>query len=225
MIGIYKITSPTKRIYIGQSLNIEKRFKHYYSYDCKGQPRLYNSLLKHGIKKHSFEIIHYCTVLELNELERYYQDLYNCLNSGLNCTLTTSKNSVGYLSMETKNKISKSTTGNKNHFFNKTHSDETKLKIKLNRTGLKATNETKLKMSNTRKGVLRGSFSDTHKKNISLAKSNTKNPKKCKTILDIQTGVFYYSVLEICDLYKLKYSTLRCKLNGSDKNNTQWIYV
>jgi hypothetical protein len=28
-IGIYKITSPTKRVYIGQSVNIERRFNTY----------------------------------------------------------------------------------------------------------------------------------------------------------------------------------------------------
>jgi len=35
MIGIYKITSPSNKVYIGQSINIEKRFKSYKRYDCK----------------------------------------------------------------------------------------------------------------------------------------------------------------------------------------------
>ena len=39
MIGIYKITSPTKRIYIGQSINIEKRFKSYEKLNCKSSDR------------------------------------------------------------------------------------------------------------------------------------------------------------------------------------------
>lgn len=29
MVGIYKITSPTNKIYIGQSKNIRKRFNNY----------------------------------------------------------------------------------------------------------------------------------------------------------------------------------------------------
>lgn len=75
MIGIYKITSPNNRIYIGQSWNIEKRFKNYEILDCKGQPKLYNSLKKYGPKNHKFEIIkEFATninqeILDLNEIE------------------------------------------------------------------------------------------------------------------------------------------------------------
>ena len=44
MIGIYKITSPNKKIYIGQSINIEKRFKWYLRlYGPNIQPKIYKS--------------------------------------------------------------------------------------------------------------------------------------------------------------------------------------
>ena len=59
MIGIYKITSPTNRIYVGQSLDIEGRFNAYknlYSKILK-QPRIYNSIKKYGAENHKFEII------------------------------------------------------------------------------------------------------------------------------------------------------------------------
>ena len=43
--GIYKITSPTGRVYIGQSTAIEKRFNDYARYtSCHRQVRLYASL-------------------------------------------------------------------------------------------------------------------------------------------------------------------------------------
>ena len=59
MIGIYKITSPSNKIYIGQSLNIEKRFYDYKKlFNCKGQHYLYRSFLKYGIENHTFEVIH-----------------------------------------------------------------------------------------------------------------------------------------------------------------------
>ena len=48
MIGIYKITSPTGRIYIGQSIDIEKRIIKYQNIKCKSQRLLYNSLFKYG---------------------------------------------------------------------------------------------------------------------------------------------------------------------------------
>jgi len=71
MIGIYKITSPSKKIYIGQSIDIEKRFKYYLNLNCKKQTKLYNSLKKYGYKKHFFEVIEICKITELNNKERY----------------------------------------------------------------------------------------------------------------------------------------------------------
>lgn len=79
--GIYKITSPTGRIYVGQSNDVEKRFRYYTNLSCKWQPYLYNSLKKHGVKNHKFEIIHRCFESELDELESYYINLFNCFNS------------------------------------------------------------------------------------------------------------------------------------------------
>ena len=35
--GIYKITSPSNKIYIGQSININNRIVHYRNYICKDQ--------------------------------------------------------------------------------------------------------------------------------------------------------------------------------------------
>jgi group I intron endonuclease len=69
MIGIYKITSPTNKTYVGQSINIEKRFKQYERLDCKKQPKLYNSFSKHGVKNHIFEILEECSLDELNTKE------------------------------------------------------------------------------------------------------------------------------------------------------------
>ena len=87
MIGIYKITSPSKRVYIGQSINIEKRFAGYSKIsNCNNQTKLYNPFKKYGVENHSFEVIIECKESQLNELERYYQDLYNAIHPkhGLN---------------------------------------------------------------------------------------------------------------------------------------------
>lgn len=109
MIGIYKITSPTNKIYIGQSLSIDKRFKDYKRIlNSKGQIRLHRSFLKHGIHNHKFEAICECEISELNDRERYFQDLYSAISkNGLNCKLTKSTDKSGVLSIETKNKMSK----------------------------------------------------------------------------------------------------------------------
>jgi group I intron endonuclease len=98
MIGIYKITSPTGRIYIGQSINIEARFYVYKKKHCKKQPALFNSLSKHGVDNHFFEVIEECEISALNERERYYQDLFFVIEKGLNCKLTKTNDKSGYIS-------------------------------------------------------------------------------------------------------------------------------
>ena len=42
---IYKITSPSQKVYIGQSRNIQNRVQNYKRLDCKKQPILYKSLI------------------------------------------------------------------------------------------------------------------------------------------------------------------------------------
>ena len=57
MIGIYKITSPTKKVYIGQSVDIEKRFYTYKKMLCKQQVKLYNSFQKYGVDKNLIKAV------------------------------------------------------------------------------------------------------------------------------------------------------------------------
>jgi group I intron endonuclease len=101
IIGVYKITNPNGRIYVGQSNNINRRWNSYRRLNCKGQTSLYNSLLKYGIKNHIFEILEKCTVEQLNEREIYWGEYYNVLSSHhLNNKLGSGKSS--YDSEETK---------------------------------------------------------------------------------------------------------------------------
>lgn len=109
MIGIYKITNPKGKVYIGQSKVIEKRFTQYKN----PQPyhvgkKLLNSLNKYGIENHSIDILEECKVEELNEKESYYIQLYNSVEEGLNIDL----GGKGFKrSEETKEKIRVSSMG------------------------------------------------------------------------------------------------------------------
>jgi group I intron endonuclease len=141
MIGIYKITSPKGRVYIGQSVNIKKRFSSYFNLRCIRQPRLYNSFLKYGVLNHNFSIICECGRDQLNLLERHYQDKYNVMSrNGLNCMLTDSGEKQRVLSEKTKEKLRGLRKGVR-------LSDETKRKIGLSGKGRKNTDESKKKMS------------------------------------------------------------------------------
>lgn len=75
--GIYKITSPNDRIYIGQSENIDKRW-YLHRYKPKGEKMtfIHNSLNKYGWENHIFEIIEECDKKSLNLREIYWIDFY-----------------------------------------------------------------------------------------------------------------------------------------------------
>jgi group I intron endonuclease len=141
MTGIYKITSPSGKIYIGQSINIEDRIKSYkYVGHRKNQHKLNNSISKHGLENHIFEIIEECSLDQLDEREIYWISYYKCVEEGLNLTYG---GEGGKHSDETKIKKSKSMSG-------KTHSKETKHKMSQTKIGhLMYTDEWKSKMSQT----------------------------------------------------------------------------
>lgn len=103
---IYKVTSPSGRVYIGQTVNLKRRLKEYRTLKCNQQTKLYNSLKKYGFDKHNIEILEYCKEEELNDRERYYQDLFDVTGvNGLNCRLTASDDRSGKLSKETIDKL------------------------------------------------------------------------------------------------------------------------
>jgi group I intron endonuclease len=111
MIGIYKITSPTNKIYIGQSTNIEQRWKDYNKMiRCKRQTRLYNSLKKYGPESHLFEILEECSEDKLLEKETYWKKYFKVLEIPSLCCRMDGRG--GKLSEETKDKISISSLGN-----------------------------------------------------------------------------------------------------------------
>lgn len=85
MKGIYKITNPKGKIYIGQSIDIERRFKEYQDLRaCKDSKKLYYSLTKYEPKNHIFEVLEECEEKFLEEREVYYINLYNSIQKGLN---------------------------------------------------------------------------------------------------------------------------------------------
>ncbi len=144
MIGIYKITNPNNRIYIGQSIDIERRFNDYKS-GCYKQVRLNNSLTKYGYQKHKFEIIEICEVDMLNKRERFWQDYYNVIGrNGLNCKLQNTDTLKQVLSDEVKKKIS---LGCKKAIVGK-YTDDYRYKLSLATKGKPKTAEHRLKIGN-----------------------------------------------------------------------------
>lgn len=210
-IGIYKITSPTGRVYIGQSRNIPKRIKAYsqdWFLNSDKQPRLRNSIAKYGYRNHKFEVIEYCHLIDLNKRERYYQDKYNVTSDlGLNCDLTNTEKEVKVRSEETKAKLSKAHKG-------KTISEETKKKISRTLKGNKLPFCVRFKISKGNKGKV---FGRKFKEAISTRMKGGSNPQS-KIVLDTETGIFYETITDAAFVYGVNAKTLSNMLNGWQKN-------
>jgi group I intron endonuclease len=144
LIGIYKIVSPTGKIYIGQSINIHQRWKFYSFYNCKNQTQLYNSLKKYSFKSHIKDIIEECSIEQLNEKEIYWKQYYLNLygwKKVLFCEIYDAGG--GPRSNEIKGKISKSLLGKKK-------TQQHKENIKKSRKGMAFSQQHKDNMSDSR---------------------------------------------------------------------------
>lgn len=182
MIGIYKITNPNNKVYIGQSIDIQRRFnehKRYNKQDYKN--KLYNSFNKYGYDNHTFEIIEECLVEKLNERERYYQDLYNCVENGLNILYTNTESLFP--------------------------SEYHKQLVRLDKRKLLTINK------------------DNKSYKKSKVNKNKFNNNKKYYVLDINTGVYYYTISEASKYYSFSTYILIKMLRGFIKNKTTLILV
>lgn len=225
MIGIYKITNPNGKVYIGQSVNLNKRKSHYKNLECVKQIRIYNSLLKYGWENHKFEILTLCYEEQLNEIERDFQDAYDVIGSnGMNCKLTKVEDRSGRLTQETKDKIIKANTGRK-------HSEETKLKMSIFRKGKIISQETRERLSKAFKGK---KHSEETIKKCSLVKLGELNPMYgrkgkdnpgSKKVIDVELNIIYDSLQECCEINNLNPKYMSRWLTGARPNKTKYKYL
>lgn len=213
--GIYKITSPTKKIYIGRSVHILSRWRAYKLLHCKGQRLLYNSFKKYGFENHICEIIEVCAELELNNKEKYYIELFQSFNSQYGMNLKEGGN-YAKLSLETKIKIGNSNRGKKN-------SIEARKKIGDKNRGKKLSQETKDKISKNSAKIHLGKFMS---KETRLKMSESKK----KPILQYtKQGIFikeWASLTEASGYYKYSFGTISdvCSNKRKSANGFVWKY-
>lgn len=163
MLGyIYKITSPNGKIYIGQTINLKKRFNEYGRKKFSAQSKLWNNCISYdwnpndknedGRTLKYVELLEVCDVLQLDEKEIYYINLYSSFDSnhGLNLTIGGKGNSV--VSDEVKQKISNTNKGRKFSEELKAQVKEKKVGKPGNRKGTKHSKESLKKISESLKG-------------------------------------------------------------------------
>jgi hypothetical protein len=153
MVGIYKITSPSGKIYIGQSWKLEARKNKYKLGKCKGQTKVYNSLIKYGWNNHIFEIIHELPL----DISQVVLDSYEILY--WRCYLE-----CGFKMLN----IKEPGRGGK-------HSDSSKQKMRDSHLGVRKSNKTKERMSKAKKGVKLPVRSKEHSSKISTANLGKKH--------------------------------------------------
>lgn len=218
IIAIYKIVSPSNKIYIGKSVDVYTRWKKYEKLKCKTQTRLYHSLKKYGWDAHKKEIFP-CDESQLNELEKYYVDLFQTFNSKHGMNLRDGGGNKGRHSEETKIKIAKSNTG-------KVFTNDRLLNMRNSHIGKKHTQEHKDKISKAisldKNGFYGRTHSESTKKHWSKIRSGRKT-NRGRLILNIENGVYYNSVLDAAATIQIKHSTLRWRLNHG--TSTNFIYA
>lgn len=145
---IYKITNKLNgKVYIGQTINIEKRFDKYKKLQCRRQPKLYNALKLYGIENFIFEILDTADDLStLDFLEDIYVLCFDSIEHGYNC-----------IPGGRSNRLSK----------------ESILKMSISLTGKRRSAESKLKQSISSSGKKRSLLAI---QNISKCKKGNKNP-------------------------------------------------
>lgn len=169
--GIYKWTSPNNKSYIGQAQDLDKR-----KYEFLLSPDTHNytgknSKIDRARKKYpilsewKYEVLEYCDEDKLNELEKYYINLFDTYNNGYNSTIGGDGNRGYKQSEETKYKHSVLMIG-------RFKGEKSPL------YGIKLSKEHKRKISESKKGVNHPMYgkhlSDKQKEIISKANKDKK---------------------------------------------------
>lgn len=183
--GIYKITSPTGRVYIGEAKMLRHRCLAYTNPNkVRKQRAIYNSLVKYGVDSHRIEILEFTKVDLLLERERFYQELYDSVNNGLNCFFTQTETKKKKWSEKTKEIMSEKQKGENNSFFGKKHTEESLRKI-----------------GESSKGEKNPNYGGKLVNESFIEKQTESNSKKHLKVFDTETGeTFYFRNSKECAL-------------------------
>ena len=182
---VYKYTSPSKKIYIGQTYRTLDQRAGKNGINYKQCPKFYNAILKYGFENFKREILKdNLNLKQANYYQQYYIKVFK-----------SNQPDYGY----------NLTSGGDNPIIN----DQTRQKHRLAKLGTHLSEETKEKISKSNTGKI---FTEQHKKHLSEAKvgqeSGIKNKKHTQQtkrkigekngipVLCVETGIIYESAAE-----------------------------
>jgi group I intron endonuclease len=222
--GIYKITSPTGRVYIGQAVDLKRREIEYKCTACKGQPRLYKSIIKYGWEAHQFDIIEYCGEEELNCSERFWQDIFNVLDrdKGLNCVLTECGAKRYTISEEVSEKLRAKSKHKKKTINTKTLKIYDSVPKAFEDSGEKSLDYFSSKVSGRSKNNTYFMYLTDYEKYGALV-PDLVIPDKTRVINTLTLQV-YESITHACKDLNLSKKQLSSYLSGKSTNKTYCIY-
>lgn len=131
-VGVYSIFNLFNlKVYIGSSINLKQRERSHFNalksnrHYNKHLQRAYN---KYGEKYFIFNILENCNADDLSAKEQFYIDFYNSANISFGYNiLPTAYSTYGFRhSEETLVAMSECKIGNKNSFYKKSHTEDTK---------------------------------------------------------------------------------------------------
>lgn len=226
MIGIYKITSPTGKVYIGQSWDIKRRWSDHKSASMRSRlksSRLVKSIEKYGMESHSLTVLHELPEDVAQAILDVYEQLYMDVYKESGCELLNLKagGSRGKHAEETKEKLSAIKIG-------RPLSEEHKAKLSKATKGIPKSDEHKQKLSALRTGI---TLTDEHKEKLTGPrkkygswKSGNGNQWQAKRVVDMETGIVYETIAKAAETVGLKRRTLEDMLKGVHKNKTHLAY-
>lgn len=190
---VYKLTSPSEKVYIGITCQpIKKRWMNGHGY--KKCPAIYKAINKYGWENFQKEILYEGLSEEhAKYLETYLINAYKSKDKryGYNLTQGGDGTSGRTQSEETRKKISEKNKGKK-------ISEEQKERLRQINLGKHHSEETKRKMSNTHKGNkynLGRKLSEEHKHKIGEKGKGSKNPRS-RRVICLETLKVYDTMIQ-----------------------------
>ena len=219
MVGIYRITNLVNgKTYIGQSIDIKRRFSEHRCISHESNIHLKRALKKYGKENFKYEVLEECDISELDEKEVYYistlKPEYNIASGGQSSLRTYPEEVKKVISQKSKAQWERMTDEEKRYRVEhnlkgqpKGHlvSDETRKKLRDKNLGKKQSVET----INKRKQTI------IEKKKNGYVQTNAGHRKK---VICVETREIFDSVKEASERFNINPSNISHVLKGKQKS-------